>query len=191
MLGQIRAMFRPRVPDALVKVLEQTGGGVHKRVDENRELVELLRREAPTVLQRCPEAEGWLRSNDEFFTALENLAAPLGAKWPYFAKGPGFPRPWPEKGVAAPRDGGAPVAPAPPRQEWVDHAYPLQKLTVQLQGTKHSHFNDIIGELETVLTRLRAGDVVGEMHDDDYGYRFTFEAASPGPSFFDEPFGAR
>ncbi len=78
-----------------------------------------------------------------------------------------------------------------PSQSWIDHAYPLQKVTVQLQGTKHSDRADIIGQLETVLARLRSGDLMGHDHDDDFGYRFAVESASPGPSFFDEPAGAK
>lgn len=75
-------------------------------------------------------------------------------------------------------------------QQWIDHAYPLQKVTVQLQGTKHSDPENIISQLETVLSRLRAGDLAGEEHDDDFGYRFAVEPASAGPSIFDESAGA-
>lgn len=97
MIQKIRDFFRPRTSPALVMVLEKIGGGVHKRVDENRELLELLQQKAPTLLQECPWVEGWLRANDEVFTALESLAAPLGARNPRFSKSPGFPRPWPEQ----------------------------------------------------------------------------------------------
>lgn len=70
---------------------------------------------------------------------------------------------------------------------WADHAYPLQQVTVRLQGTKHSDRAAIIKQLETVLARLRAGDTNGEEHDDDFGYRFQVIPASQGPSFFDAP----
>lgn len=72
-------------------------------------------------------------------------------------------------------------------ENWMRHAYPLQKITVQLQGTRHSDRNTIIEQLEVVLARLKRGDARGEMHDDDFGYRFVVEAQSNGPSFFDEP----
>jgi hypothetical protein len=75
-------------------------------------------------------------------------------------------------------------------QSWVAHAYPLQQISVQLQGTKHSDRSTIIDQLETVLTRLRAGDMMGQDHDDDFGYSFVVEPASKGPSFFDEPAGS-
>lgn len=73
--------------------------------------------------------------------------------------------------------------------EWVKHAYPLQQVVVRLQGTRHSDRKAIIDQLETVLARLRAGDVKGSSHDDDFGYSFTVVDASPGPSFFDSPAG--
>ena len=52
------------------RILGFTGGGVYKRIDENRELLELLRREAPCFLASNSWVEGWLASNDEFFVAL-------------------------------------------------------------------------------------------------------------------------
>lgn len=97
MFSRILTIFRPKFPPDLVMALEQVGGGVHKRVDENRELLELLQQKAPELLQECPWVEGWLRSNDEVFTALETLAPLLGSSLPRFAKRPGFPRPWPEQ----------------------------------------------------------------------------------------------
>lgn len=75
-------------------------------------------------------------------------------------------------------------------QSWIDHAYPLQQITVQLQGTRHSDRNAIIAQLETVLARLRAGDLSGQDHDDDFGYRFNVDHASEGPTFFDGPAGS-
>lgn len=97
MLEKILALFRPKTPPALVMVLKKFGGGVHKRVDENRELLELLQQKAAPLPQEYPWIEDWLRCNDEFFSALESLAMPLGASNPQFAKRPGFPRPWPEQ----------------------------------------------------------------------------------------------
>lgn len=77
-----------------------------------------------------------------------------------------------------------------PNQNWIAHAYPLQQVTVQLQGTKHSDNAAIIGQLEIVLARLRMGELKGQDHDDDFGYRFAVDSASAGPSFFDEPAGS-
>jgi len=72
-------------------------------------------------------------------------------------------------------------------QNWIEHAYPLQQIVVRLQGTRHSRREDIINQLETVLSRLRAGDTNGTDHDDDFGYAFESVEASPGPSFFNDP----
>ncbi len=72
-----------------------------------------------------------------------------------------------------------------PDQNWVNHAYPLQQVTIKLQGTRHSTPESIIAHLCTVTKRLKAGDATGQEHDDDFGYHFEFVKASPGPSFFD------
>jgi hypothetical protein len=77
-----------------------------------------------------------------------------------------------------------------PGLRWADQAYPLQQVTIQLQGTRHSSRREIIDQLEMVLARLRAGDKNGQEHDDDFGYSFTFNTASQGPSFFDGPAGS-
>lgn len=73
-----------------------------------------------------------------------------------------------------------------PTQSWLDHAYPLQQLTVKLQGTRHSSREEIIKQLETVVLRLKAGDLTGQEHDDDFGFSFEYIEASPGPTFFED-----
>lgn len=75
-------------------------------------------------------------------------------------------------------------------QDWIDHAYPLQQVRIELQGTRHSDRASVIAQLETVLARLRAGDVAGSEHDDDFGYRFTSTSEGTA-SMFDEPAGQR
>ena len=47
-------IFRHRVSPTLVVLLEQIGRGAHKRVDENRELLELLQSKVPHLLDECP-----------------------------------------------------------------------------------------------------------------------------------------
>lgn len=74
---------------------------------------------------------------------------------------------------------------------WIEHAYPLQQITVQIQGTRHSERQTVIDQLEEVLARLRQGEEVGEDYDDDFGYRFAVDSASSGPSFFDSPAGLK
>lgn len=72
---------------------------------------------------------------------------------------------------------------------WIAHAYPLQQVTIKLQGTRHSDKTAVIDQLERVLMRLKAGEALGHDHDDDFGYAFEYVAAAPGPSFFDDPAG--
>ena len=47
--------------DSVRAILGWTGGGIHKRIDENRELVELLQHDG--FLDRYPWAIEWLRSS--------------------------------------------------------------------------------------------------------------------------------
>ncbi|MFY1903645.1 hypothetical protein ACOTBZ_28570 [Achromobacter xylosoxidans] len=74
-------------------------------------------------------------------------------------------------------------------QNWIEHAYPLKQITVQLQGTRHSELVTLINLLQTVITRLEAGDLSGSEHDDDFGYRFAVSESTSGPSFFDAAAG--
>jgi hypothetical protein len=80
-------------------ILGFTGGGVHKRIDENRELLELLQREAPDFLVSHIWVEGWLASNDEFFVALaSNVPISVGRFLKQAQRHPvEFPRPWSSK----------------------------------------------------------------------------------------------
>jgi hypothetical protein len=79
-------------------ILERHSGGVFKRIDENRELLELLRKDAPELLTKQPWIESWLRSQDDF---LNELAAQVPLAHAQFAPTPlgypghQFPRPLP------------------------------------------------------------------------------------------------
>lgn len=74
------------------KLCRSNGRGIYKRIDENRELLELLQRESPDLMKRCPWIEGWLESQDHF---LVELAATVGTKNRLAGSFPNFPRPWP------------------------------------------------------------------------------------------------
>jgi hypothetical protein len=80
-------------------ILGWTGGGVHKRIDENRELLELLQRDAPEFLAAHCWVEGWLASNDEFFSALASSVPITEGRFLGQAqrRPTEFPRPWPGK----------------------------------------------------------------------------------------------
>lgn len=168
------SIFANKVLENVRRVLTRSEGGIHKRIDENRELLALLQQQAPAVLTRNPSIEGWLRSQDTF---LNDLASAVKVDDPMRRAQKDFPRPWPVQSVVANNA----------NQDWIRHAYPLQQITVQLQGTRHSKREDIITQAESVLERLKRGEMQGEHHDDDFGYRFNVEPTSPGPSFFDKP----
>jgi hypothetical protein len=70
--------------------------------------------------------------------------------------------------------------------EWREHAYPLQQITIKLQGTRRSDRTAILQQLDGIAARLRAGEITGQEDDDDFGYQFKVEGQSNGPSFFDD-----
>ena len=91
-----RLLRRRRRTTSLQHAVGFVAGGVHKRIDENRE-VELLLREAPAFMQRNFWVEGWLHGHDEFFVAIEQAVPVAKGQFLEAAKRPNsrFPRPWP------------------------------------------------------------------------------------------------
>lgn len=84
----------------LKRILGWMSGGVYKRIDENRELMELLRREAPDLVAKHPEIVHWLQAHDDFFCELEAAMPPKDVQFGPRRQMPGsdypgFPRPWP------------------------------------------------------------------------------------------------
>ncbi|MFH0134826.1 hypothetical protein ACGLHS_31750 [Variovorax sp. VaC1] len=153
-------------------------GGLFKRIDENRELLEVLFREAPGFMQSHPWVEGWIKGNDAFFESVRStLEIELHELHPFLADR--VPRDWPE-----PLPERVAGLPAP---DWKTHAYPLQQVTIKLQGTRLSNRAAIVGQLDTVRARLQVGEQNGHDHDDDFGYSFRYDRAVDGPSFFDGP----
>lgn len=99
-------IFTSKKLKALEDVLTCSHRGIHKRIDENRELLETLRRHAPELLENQWWVEGWLQSQDGFLTDL--LAAfPVANPVPLQH----FPRPWPT--ALKPKTGAAPRATRP------------------------------------------------------------------------------
>ncbi|MGQ3054526.1 MAG: hypothetical protein ACT6S0_22310 [Roseateles sp.] len=162
-------------------------GGLFKRIDENRELLEVLFREAPSFMQSHPWVEGWIKGNDAFFEGVRStLGLELDNLHPFLANR--VPRAWPQP-LAAQPPRLSERAPAQPSPDWKAHAYPLQQVVIKLQGTRRSNKTAIINQLEIVRSRLQVGEAKGSEHDDDFGYSFTYHYAVDGPSFFDEPCG--
>lgn len=92
MINQIKKIISPKIPEQLIFTLEHVGGGIHKRTDENRELLELLQDKAPDLINECPWVVTWILSNDDVFSKLSELAPQLGANNPKFRKREDFPR---------------------------------------------------------------------------------------------------
>ena len=77
------------------KILGFTGGGIYKRIDENRELLELLERDAPEFLASHFWVRGWLKSHDDFFVALESSVPVTDGAFLAQCTPIQFPRDWP------------------------------------------------------------------------------------------------
>jgi hypothetical protein len=87
--------FIPKTPHSLAYILECVDGGIYKRIDENRELLEFLNEKAPKLLEEHPWVIGWIKSNDDYLKSLENLVEPLRLTNFQFKENTSFPRPWP------------------------------------------------------------------------------------------------
>ena len=96
-------IFFPRIRLKMAKVeaiCARLGRGVFKRIDENRELLELLQREMPDFVERHPWIEGWIKSQDEF---LVELAKATESEKMLAGQTSAFPRAWPGKRSEADR----------------------------------------------------------------------------------------
>lgn len=78
----MRSPFKANQQLAQIKdVLERSQRGLGKRIDENRELLELLYLDAPILMKEKPWIAGWLHSQDEFLNDLAKAASvDLGGK---------------------------------------------------------------------------------------------------------------
>lgn len=94
-----KQLYQKRIREAAMcfaqieHICRSTSRGIHKRIDENRELMELLQKEAPDLLKRCSWIEGWLESQDRFLCELASASkveSPIAHN---------YPRRWPERNV--------------------------------------------------------------------------------------------
>lgn len=67
------------------------GRGIWKRIDENRELLQFLQKQAPDVIEKFSFIETWIAQQDIFLVVLEQILQL--EKDPGF-KNSRFPRPW-------------------------------------------------------------------------------------------------
>lgn len=77
----------------------------------------------------------------------------------------------------------SPIPREGPSDQWHAEAYPLQQLTVLVQGTRHATAAELASHLEAVAAKIRNGKLQGVMHEEDSGYSF-LHVVSPGPSIF-------
>jgi len=92
-------LFRPGKLSAIEKLANTRGTtkGLVKRIDENRELLELLLREAPEFMAARPWVQAWIADNDAFFVQLDEVV-----RSPRIPEQSDYPRPWPGRDRAAP-----------------------------------------------------------------------------------------
>jgi len=79
--------------DAVMKVVETHQRGIFKRIDENRELLELLQEKSPHLLEQAPWVVSWLKSQDQFLSDLAEVADVTNHF--EYKTGRKYPRPWP------------------------------------------------------------------------------------------------
>lgn len=88
--GYALRYFKKQLALAPIESVLRRYGGVYKRIDENRELLDHIQQNAPALLRDAPWIEGWLDSQDRFLVEIANAAKPEDARL-----GEDFPRPWP------------------------------------------------------------------------------------------------
>ena len=89
---------------AIVRLCQESDvqRGIWKRIDENRELMELLTTEAPKFMKKFPYVVGWLVKMDVFLGALAEIVRPVN---PFEGSECQFLRPWPDESAREARDG--------------------------------------------------------------------------------------
>ena len=74
-----------------------------------------------------------------------------------------------------------------PSQSWIDHAYPLKQVVIEIHGSAQTTLGHLIAELDQVFLKLIKGEMVGERSDGVVTHKYAYQEQVPGPSFFDEP----
>ncbi|HAV8880935.1 TPA: hypothetical protein JLE25_004411 [Escherichia coli] len=82
--------------EALEKVISKTNRGIFKRIDENRELLELLYEKAPELMDKCFWIRCWIESQDEFLSKLAEISGVENRTYNLTPDKP-YPRPFPKK----------------------------------------------------------------------------------------------
>lgn len=79
--------------DAIYQTVNHSSRGIFKIIDQNRQLMGLLQKDAPELLERCPWIRAWIKDCDFF---LVTLADATEAENSFKDADYVFPRPWPE-----------------------------------------------------------------------------------------------
>lgn len=74
-----------------------------------------------------------------------------------------------------------------PSQSWIDHAYPLKQVVIEIHGSAQSTQARLVDELDQVFLKLIKGETEGDGGDGVITHKFAYQEKVPGPSFFDEP----
>lgn len=87
---------------AIVRLCQESDSrrGIWKRIDENRELMELLATETQ-FMKKFPYAAVWIAKTDAFLSALAEIVRPVNL---FEGSGRQFPRPWPYEDARQLRD---------------------------------------------------------------------------------------
>lgn len=60
--------------DSICETIKCTEGGINKRIDENRELIQLIKNQCPQLLSRHPWVNGWIDSQEQYLLAIAETA---------------------------------------------------------------------------------------------------------------------
>lgn len=80
----------------VIQVIKTSERGVYKRIDENRELLELLQEECPDFIERHFWIKGWLAAQDRFLSELADVSG-VDNTIAHEIHGRSYPRLFPKK----------------------------------------------------------------------------------------------
>ncbi|ENG3407021.1 hypothetical protein ABTY17_004809 [Salmonella enterica] len=67
-------MYKADRIDSICETIKLTQGGINKRIDENRELLQLIESQCPQLLDEHPWINGWIDSQEQYLLAIAECA---------------------------------------------------------------------------------------------------------------------
>ncbi|MDX6778481.1 hypothetical protein SJZ75_23990 [Klebsiella aerogenes] len=67
-------MYKADRIDSICETIKLTQGGINKRIDENRELLQLIESQCPHLLDKHPWINGWIDSQEQYLLAIAECA---------------------------------------------------------------------------------------------------------------------